>query len=105
VSWIVVDPRYAMDSNTKVALVRVPFFSDEVDYESIVGRAFEGDQFAEWRARGTLVLTTETAYEKLEKVMGGSWGDVPESTVVNETRALCLERQAVVLKWLPGERQ
>ena len=100
-TWVVVDPKYAMDSNTKVVRIDVPYFPDEIDYEKIIGSAFEGDEYGEWRRQGgSLLLATPPSYEKLEQLMGGGWGDIPESAMANEVRSLCLERQAVVLKWM-----
>lgn len=100
-TWVVVDPKYAMSSTTKVVRIDVPYFPDEISYEEILGKAFAGDDYGEWRRQGgSLLLATPPAYGKLEKLMSGEWGDVPESTMREETRALCLERQAVVLKWM-----
>lgn len=96
--WIVVDPKYSATSGVKVARVDVPAFIDEVDYESIVGAAFDGDLFKDWReSGGILILATGDGYEKLELTMGGLT-DVPESAVIDEVRRIALERQCVVLK-------
>lgn len=100
-SWMVVDPRHATNSGTKVARVAVPYFPDEIEYEKILGEAFQGDEFLEWRnSDAVLILATEEAYTKLEQLMSSQFADVPEITVREETRKLCLERQAVVLKWM-----
>ena len=99
-SWMVVDPKYATTSGVKVARVDVPFFPDHVQYEAILGRAFEDVQFDFWKREvGVLIIATGEGYEKLEQVMGGST-DVPESTVRNECVRLALERQIVVLRWV-----
>lgn len=102
--WIIVDPKYATKTGTKVARVGVPAFIDETDYEGIVGRAFEGEQFREWReSGGTLILATDHAYAKLEQMMASEFADVPESAVREETTRLAMERQAVVLMWVPTQ--
>lgn len=99
--WIVVDPKNATRDGTKVARVGVPYFPDEIDYESILEAGFGGEQFREWReAGGVVILATGTGYERLEKLMGSDYADVPESTVRDETTKLALERQVVVLKWV-----
>lgn len=99
-TWIVVDPKYATADGVKVARVEVPYFSDEVEYESIVERAFGGEQFRAWREEtGLLLLATPEAYEKLEKLMASDYVDVPAATVRDECVKLALERQVVVLKF------
>lgn len=104
-TWVVVDPKYAMDSNTKVYAFPTPAFVDDIDYESLLESAFNNmppdvlEEHETWRRVGTLVLAVPSAYEKLMQVMGGDW-DVPEVAVRNELARMCLERQAVVLKWM-----
>lgn len=100
-TWIVVDPKYATADGVKVARIEVPYFSDEVEYEDIVERAFGDEKFKEWReAGGTIVLATGEAYEKLEKLMASDYVDVPAATVRDECVRLALERQLVVLKFV-----
>ena len=100
--WMVVDPKYSTKDGVKVARVDVHHFPDEIDYESMLGRAFEGDEYLEWKTTvGLVILATPDAYEKLQKLMGGQWGDVPESAVIQEMTKLALERQVVVFKWFP----
>lgn len=100
---MVVDPRHATADGTKVARVQVPYFPDEIEYETLLEGSFQGPEFEEWRnSHAVLILATNEGYEKLEKLMGFEFADVPESAVIEEMRKLCLERQAVVLKWLPG---
>ena len=100
-SWMVVDPKYSTTEGTKVARVGVPFFPDHIEYEQIMGRAFEGEEFRAWRERGgVVILATEEGYQKLESLMGSQFADVPEMTVRNECTKLALERQVVVLRWV-----
>lgn len=100
--WIVIDPRHATVAGVKVARVGVPYFPDEIEYETIMGRAFDGPEFDEWRKEtGIVILATDEGYQKLEQLIGSQFADVPELTIREETKKLCLERQAVVLKWVP----
>lgn len=100
--WIVVDPgRNATTDGLKVARVGVPYFPDETDYEGILERGFGGEEWKEWReTQGLILLATDEAYTKLEKLMGSNFADVPASTVRDEVTRLALERQVVVLKWV-----
>jgi hypothetical protein len=100
VPWIVVDPRYSAQSGVKVVRCKVPYFPDDIDYEGILGNAFQGDDVREWRDQvGLIILATELGYGELEKLMDGPV-DVTELSVREETKKLALERQAVVLRWV-----
>ncbi len=87
---------------TVVVGVNVPGkFRDEIDFESILGRAFEGERFREWkRSNPVIVVARGDAYEELKTLMSGSWGDVPESTVAVTLRKHCMDREAVCLRWV-----
>jgi hypothetical protein len=98
--WIVVDPKYSTQDGAKVVRVQVDFFPDHIDYEGILGRAFQEDEFREWRdGGGIVILATEAGYAALQKTMEGAV-DVTERAVVEETTKLALERQVVVLRWV-----
>lgn len=98
-AWTVVDPKYAMGPDTIVARVDVPVFIDEIDYEGLMDRGVPPENATEFHQK-VVVLSNPVAYDKLSQIMGSAFADVPEFTVREELRKLCLERQAVVLKWM-----
>ena len=98
-AWTVVDPRYAMNPQTIVARVDLPYFPDEIDYEGMMDRGVPEADLPAFHEK-IVILATGIAYEKLQELMGSQFADVPEVTIREETRKLCLERQAVVLKWM-----
>lgn len=103
-SWRIVDPKYATVEGTRVIGVDTPPFTDDIDFESILARAFAQEEFAEWRrTQPFMVVARGEAYDELKAMMSGTWGDVPESAVQAKLTEHALRRNVVVLRWFHGD--
>lgn len=100
--WVVCDPRDAAQADTRVVVVDVPHFADEVDYEGILGRHLTDPASLDWFASGgVLVLATVAGGEEL-RLLAGSYGPSAYQGVRHGLERLALERQMVALRRVPG---
>ena len=95
-TWSVVSPLAVVTQKAVIVTVDVPFFTDAIEYEEILGRAFSSPTDRDRLASGlVIVLATLEAKSALAEIIEGV-ADVPvEETLMR----LALSRQIVVLRW------
>lgn len=100
-SWVIIPPERATVHGAVVVGVDTPPFTDEVNFEGILKRAFGERLWDEWRATNPVVIIARgVAFDELKSLMSANWGDVPEGTVQTFLRKHCMARDAVCLRYV-----
>lgn len=95
-TWTVVSPIAVESSKAVIVEVDIPLFTDDIEYEQILGRAFSSPADMDRLASGmVIVLTTKEGGAGLRAIKEATT-EVP----VRETlMRLALSRQIVALRW------
>lgn len=100
-SWVIVDTGLAARSDVRIVKVDVPEFPDRIDYEGILGRAFDRPADRDFLASGGMVLlATENGFRRL-RILAERSGMLRMQGMREELRKIGLDRQAAALRWEP----